>query len=129
MLPKFDAFVTSERALVRKWKMYYLKVLCSPLLLSQFMAYMWTSSVGKHDEAMSILKAGMAAAPYLHQAEPEIMSILTEGEEVLKKKLIRQLEFLLSIYSGILLSLVQPCFKLICCLLSVSFAYKYLNNM
>ena len=33
------------------------------LLFLRFMAYTWTNSVGKHDEAMSILKAGMEANP------------------------------------------------------------------
>jgi cleavage stimulation factor subunit 3 len=30
---------------------------------NRFMAYTWTNSVGKHDEAMSILRAGMEANP------------------------------------------------------------------
>jgi len=33
------------------------------LIVNRFMAYTWTNSVGKHDEALSILKAGLEANP------------------------------------------------------------------
>ncbi|PPQ72015.1 hypothetical protein CVT26_007975 [Gymnopilus dilepis] len=87
-LPKFDA---SERALVGKWKAYLKWEESNPLELDErdrptlitriqmvyrkavirmkyyteiwFMAYTWTNSVGKHEEAMSILKAGLEANP------------------------------------------------------------------
>ncbi|KAJ3507883.1 hypothetical protein NLJ89_g6057 [Agrocybe chaxingu] len=87
-LPKFDA---SERALVGKWKAYLKWEESNPLeiedkdkatLISRlqgvyrkalirmryyteiwFMAYTWTNSVGKHDEALNIIKAGLDANP------------------------------------------------------------------
>ncbi|KAF9567671.1 Suf-domain-containing protein [Agrocybe pediades] len=87
-LPTFDA---SERALVGKWKAYLKWEESNPLELEEkdkatlitriqcvyrkavirmryyteiwFMAYTWTNSVGKHDEAISILKAGLEANP------------------------------------------------------------------
>ncbi|KAH9483272.1 mRNA 3'-end-processing protein RNA14 [Psilocybe cubensis] len=87
-LPKFDA---SERALVGKWKAYLKWEESNPLELDEkdkatlisriqgvyrkavirmryyteiwFMAYTWTNSIGKNDEALSILKAGLDANP------------------------------------------------------------------
>ncbi|KDR71055.1 hypothetical protein GALMADRAFT_254221 [Galerina marginata CBS 339.88] len=87
-LPRFDA---SERALVGKWKAYLKWEESNPLELDEkdkgtlitriqgvyrkavirmryyteiwFMAYTWTNSVGKHDEATSIIKAGLEANP------------------------------------------------------------------
>ena len=87
-LPRFDA---SERTLVGKWKAYLKWEESNPLEIEKkekatlitriqgvyrkavirmryyseiwFMAYTWTNSVGKHDEALSILKAGLEANP------------------------------------------------------------------
>ena len=87
-LPRFDA---SERTLVGKWKAYLKWEESNPLEIEEkekatlitriqgvyrkavirmryyseiwFMAYTWTNSVGKHDEALSILKAGLEANP------------------------------------------------------------------
>ena len=42
------------------WRVY---LLFYTYFVSQFMAHTWTTSVGKHDEAMSILKAGKEANP------------------------------------------------------------------
>ncbi|KAF8972103.1 hypothetical protein BDZ97DRAFT_1783153 [Flammula alnicola] len=50
-----------------------------------FMAYTWTNSVGKHDEAMSILKAGLEANPssfLLTFAYAEAMEIKKDFAEV-----------------------------------------------
>ncbi|KAF8164707.1 hypothetical protein B0H34DRAFT_793176 [Crassisporium funariophilum] len=90
-LPALPTFNAAERALVGKWKAYLKWEESNPLEVEEkdravlvtriqgvyrkavirmryyteiwFMAYNWTNSVGKHDEAMSILKAGMEANP------------------------------------------------------------------
>ncbi|KAF8890420.1 hypothetical protein BD779DRAFT_1622535 [Infundibulicybe gibba] len=90
-LPSLPTFDTSERTLIGKWKNYLKWEESNPLELEEkdkatlisriqgvyrkavirmryyteiwFMAYTWTNSVGKTDEAMSILKAGMEANP------------------------------------------------------------------
>jgi len=87
-LPKFDAF---ERGLVGKWKAYLKWEEGNPLELEDkdrptliqriqsvyrkavirmryyteiwFMAYTWLNSVGKHDEALATLRAGLEANP------------------------------------------------------------------
>ncbi|KAF8075815.1 hypothetical protein FPV67DRAFT_1469355 [Lyophyllum atratum] len=91
LLPSLPTFTAGERALVGKWKAYLKWEESNPLevedkdravLVSRiqgvyrkavirmryyteiwFMAYTWTSSVGKHEEALSILRAGMEANP------------------------------------------------------------------
>ncbi|KAG5637435.1 hypothetical protein H0H81_004594 [Sphagnurus paluster] len=91
MLPSLPTFTAAERTLVGKWKAYLKWEEGNPLeiedkdravLVSRiqsvyrkavirmryyteiwFMAYTWTMSVGKPDEAMSILRAGMDANP------------------------------------------------------------------
>lgn len=87
-LPKFDP---PERALVGQWKTYLKYEESNPLEVEEkdrptlvtrvqgvyrkalirmrfypeiwYMAYVWTNSVGKHDEAVGILKAGIEANP------------------------------------------------------------------
>ncbi|TFK28593.1 mRNA 3'-end-processing protein RNA14 [Coprinopsis marcescibilis] len=87
-LPKFDA---TERSLVGKWKAYLKWEESNPLEIEEkdkqslitriqgvyrkavirmrfyseiwFMAYTWSNSVGKNDEALAILKAGLEANP------------------------------------------------------------------
>ena len=87
-LPRFDA---SKRTIVGKWKVYLKWEESNPLEIEEkekatsitriqgvyrkavirmryyseiwYMAYTWTNSVGKHDEALSILKAGLEANP------------------------------------------------------------------
>ena len=87
-LPRFDA---SKRTIVGKWKAYLKWEESNPLEIEEkekatsitriqgvyrkavirmryyseiwYMAYTWTNSVGKHDEALSILKAGLEANP------------------------------------------------------------------
>ncbi|KIM42654.1 hypothetical protein M413DRAFT_444338 [Hebeloma cylindrosporum] len=109
-LPRFDA---AERALVGKWKVYLKWEESNPLELEDsqkatlitriqgvyrkalirmryyteiwFMAYTWTSSVGKQDEAISILKAGLEANPssfLLTFAYAEALEVKKEFEEV-----------------------------------------------
>ncbi|KAG5641047.1 hypothetical protein DXG03_006292 [Asterophora parasitica] len=91
LLPSLPTFNASERMLVGKWKAYLKWEESNPLevedkdkavLISRiqavyrkavirmryyteiwFMAYTWTASVGKHDEALSILRAGIEANP------------------------------------------------------------------
>ncbi|KAF5371988.1 hypothetical protein D9615_008143 [Tricholomella constricta] len=91
LLPSLPTFNASERMLVGKWKAYLKWEESNPLeiedkdravLISRiqgvyrkavirmryyteiwFMAYTWTMSVGKQDEAMSILRAGIEANP------------------------------------------------------------------
>ncbi|RDB20367.1 mRNA 3'-end-processing protein RNA14 [Hypsizygus marmoreus] len=90
-LPSLPTFNPSERMLVGKWKAYLKWEESNPLEIEEkdravltsriqgvyrkavirmryyteiwFMAYTWSSSVGKHEEAMSILRAGMEANP------------------------------------------------------------------
>ncbi|KAF8905733.1 hypothetical protein CPB84DRAFT_1844737 [Gymnopilus junonius] len=109
-LPRFDA---SERALVGKWKAYLKWEEGNPLELDErdkptliqriqmvyrkavirmryyteiwFMAYTWTNSVGKQDEALSILKAGLEANPssfLLTFAYAEALEVKKEYQEV-----------------------------------------------
>ncbi|KAF9474614.1 Suf-domain-containing protein [Pholiota conissans] len=109
-MPRFDA---SERALVGKWKAYLKWEESNPLEIEEkdkatlitriqgvyrkavirmryyteiwFMAYTWTNSVGKTDEAMSILKAGLEANPssfLLTFAYTEALEIKKEFAEV-----------------------------------------------
>ncbi|KAG6841341.1 hypothetical protein C0991_012166 [Blastosporella zonata] len=91
LLPALPTFDPSERTLVGKWKAYLKWEESNPLELEDkdksvlvariqsvyrkavirmryyteiwFMAYTWTNSVGKHDEAFNILKAGLEANP------------------------------------------------------------------
>ncbi|KAH0586846.1 mRNA 3'-end-processing protein RNA14 [Termitomyces sp. J132] len=91
VLPALPTFNTSERTLVGKWKSYLKWEETNPLMLEEkdksvlvsriqsiyrkalirmryypeiwFMAYTWLNSVGKHDEAITILKAGIEANP------------------------------------------------------------------
>ncbi|KAG6910176.1 hypothetical protein DXG01_012625 [Tephrocybe rancida] len=91
LLPALPTFNASERTLVGKWKAYLKWEETNPLELEEkdkavlvgriqsvyrkavirmryyteiwFMAYTWTNSVGKHEEALNILKAGMDANP------------------------------------------------------------------
>ncbi|TFK35087.1 hypothetical protein BDQ12DRAFT_706778 [Crucibulum laeve] len=90
-LPSLPSFDTADRTLVGKWKAYLRWEEGNPLEIEEkekatlitriqgvyrkavirmryyteiwFMAYTWTNSVGKHEEAMSILKAGLEANP------------------------------------------------------------------
>ncbi|KAF8631737.1 hypothetical protein AX15_002220 [Amanita polypyramis BW_CC] len=90
-LPPPPSFDLTERALVGKWKAYLKWEENNPLEIEEkdravfinriqavyrkavirmrwyseiwFMAYTWTNSIGRHDEALSILKAGMEANP------------------------------------------------------------------
>ncbi|KAM6489260.1 Suppressor of forked protein (Suf) domain containing protein [Amanita muscaria] len=90
-LPPSPTFDLTERSLVGKWKTYlkweennpleiedkdkvvfinrvqavYRKAVIRMRWYSEvwFMAYSWTSSVGRHDEALSILRAGLEANP------------------------------------------------------------------
>ncbi|KAF8189661.1 hypothetical protein BJ912DRAFT_966052 [Pholiota molesta] len=130
-LPRFD---TAERALVGKWKAYLKWEESNPLEIEEkdkatlitriqgvyrkavirmryyteiwFMAYTWTNSVGKTDEAMSILKAGLEANPSsflltfayaealeikkdfaeVHAVYENFLSILRANLETLKKQ-------------------------------------------
>ncbi|PPR07843.1 hypothetical protein CVT24_002988 [Panaeolus cyanescens] len=110
VLPRFDA---SERALVGKWKAYLKWEESNPLEIEEkdkatlitriqgvyrkavirmryyseiwFMAYTWTNSVGKGEEALTILKAGLEANPtsfLLTFAYVEALEIKKEYEEV-----------------------------------------------
>ncbi|KAG6856078.1 hypothetical protein H0H87_007608, partial [Tephrocybe sp. NHM501043] len=91
LLPALPTFTASERTLVGRWKAYLKWEESNPLELEEkdksvllgriqsvyrkavirmryyteiwFMAYTWTHSVGKHEEALNILKAGMEANP------------------------------------------------------------------
>lgn len=91
VLPALPTFNTSERTLVGKWKAYLKWEESNPLELEEkdrsilvsriqsvyrkalirmryypeiwFMAHTWLNSVGKHDEALTILKAGIEANP------------------------------------------------------------------
>ncbi|KAG5340689.1 hypothetical protein C0989_000732 [Termitomyces sp. Mn162] len=91
VLPALPTFNVSERMLVGKWKSYLKWEETDPLMLEEkdksvlvsriqsiyrkalirmryypeiwFMAYTWLNSVGKHDEAIMILKAGIEANP------------------------------------------------------------------
>ncbi|EAU82402.2 mRNA 3'-end-processing protein RNA14 [Coprinopsis cinerea okayama7 len=128
--PKFDA---AERSLVGKWKAYLKWEESNPLELEDkdkqtfitrlqgvyrkavirmrfyaeiwFMAYTWTNSVGKTDEALAILKAGMEAVPSsflltfayaeamelkkdfaeVHSAYEKLLSVLVKELEALEK--------------------------------------------
>ncbi|KIL59526.1 hypothetical protein M378DRAFT_1067821 [Amanita muscaria Koide BX008] len=85
-LPPSPTFDLTERSLVGKWKTYLKWEENNPLEIEDkdkvvfinrvqavyrkavirmrwFMAYSWTSSVGRHDEALSILRAGLEANP------------------------------------------------------------------
>ncbi|KAF9460965.1 hypothetical protein BDZ94DRAFT_1238063 [Collybia nuda] len=76
-LPSLPTFNASERTLIGKWKAYLKWEESNPLEIEEkdkavlisriqeiwFMAYTWTNSIGKPDEAMAILKAGMEANP------------------------------------------------------------------
>ncbi|KAF8720570.1 hypothetical protein AX14_010937 [Amanita brunnescens Koide BX004] len=90
-LPPSPSFDPTERALASKWKAYLKWEEGNPLEIEEkdravfinrvqavyrkavirmrwyreiwFMAYNWTSNIGRHDEALSILKAGMEANP------------------------------------------------------------------
>jgi len=90
-LPSLPTFDAAERGLVGKWKAYLKWEENNPLEIEEkdkatlitriqgvyrkavirmryyteiwFMAYTWTNSVGKHDEALAILKAGLEANP------------------------------------------------------------------
>ena len=98
--PRFDA---ADRSLVGKWKAYLKWEESNPLEIEEkekatlvtriqgvyrkavirmrfyaeiwFMAYTWTSSVGKHDEAMAILKAGMEANPARCVEPPQALNV------------------------------------------------------
>ncbi|KAG6887539.1 hypothetical protein C0995_014547 [Termitomyces sp. Mi166 len=91
VLPALPTFNASERTLVGKWKAYLKWEENNPLELEEkdksilvsriqsvyrkalirmryypeiwFMAYTWLNSVGKHEEALTILKAGIEANP------------------------------------------------------------------
>ncbi|KAF8650367.1 hypothetical protein AX16_005263 [Volvariella volvacea WC 439] len=90
-LPSLPSFDAAERSLVGRWKTYLKWEESNPLELEEkdkptlitriqgvyrkalirmryyteiwYMAYVWTNSVGKHDEALAILKAGLEANP------------------------------------------------------------------
>lgn len=127
--PKFDA---NERSLVGKWKTYLKWEESNPLEIEEkdkqtlitrlqgvyrkavirmrffpeiwFMAYTWTNSVGKHEEALGILKAGLEAIPgsclltfafaesmelkkdnaAVHAAYEKLLSVLVKDLEVLE---------------------------------------------
>ena len=56
--------LSSGCAIIAKYGMYRMFFYADLLtFLLRFMAYTWTNSIGKYDEAMSILKAGMEANP------------------------------------------------------------------
>ncbi|GAW03677.1 cfia complex component [Lentinula edodes] len=90
-LPTVPSFTIPERQLVGKWKAYLKWEESNPLMIEEkdkkdlhnriqlvyrkalvrmrfypeiwFMAYNWTNSVGKHDEALTVLKTGLEANP------------------------------------------------------------------
>ncbi|KIK71023.1 hypothetical protein GYMLUDRAFT_33130 [Collybiopsis luxurians FD-317 M1] len=90
-LPIVPTFTIAERQLVGKWKAYLKWEESNPLMIEEkdkkdlhnriqlvyrkslvrmrfypeiwFMAYNWTNSVGKHDEALYLLKTGLEANP------------------------------------------------------------------
>ncbi|GLB33223.1 putative suf-domain-containing protein [Lyophyllum shimeji] len=113
ILPSLPTFNAAERTLVGKWKAYLKWEESNPLELEEkdkavlisriqnvyrkavirmryyteiwFMAYTWTNSVGKHDEALAILRAGMEANPssfLLTFAYAEALEARKEFEEV-----------------------------------------------
>ncbi|KIK50299.1 hypothetical protein GYMLUDRAFT_78535 [Collybiopsis luxurians FD-317 M1] len=73
-LPIIPTFTIAERQLVSKWKAYLRWEESNPLMIEEkdkiftagfslFMAYNWTNSVGKHDEALYLLKTTLEANP------------------------------------------------------------------
>ncbi|KAF5366256.1 hypothetical protein D9758_005681 [Tetrapyrgos nigripes] len=114
-LPTVPIFMQSERQLVGKWKAYLKWEESNPLVLEErdrgalhtrislvykkavvrmryypeiwFMAYTWTISIGKQDEAASILKSGIDANPasfVLNFAYIDLLENKKEYQEVHK---------------------------------------------
>ncbi|KAG6837133.1 hypothetical protein H0H93_014038 [Arthromyces matolae] len=116
-LPALPTFNTAERSLVGKWKAYLKWEENNPLELEEkdkstlvarihsvyrkalirmryyaevwFMAYTWLNSVGKHDEALTILKTGIEANPssflltFAYAEALELKKDFAETEEAL----------------------------------------------